>query len=458
MARLSGAVLKYPARISFACYAGMIFAGTIALASPWSRAPDREPISVLDAAFTATSATCVTGLTVRSTANDFSPFGQAVILLLIQLGGIGILTVTNFVTFRLGSQQSLRMRAVVSQTLGASETTDLGRLLRNVILTTLAIEGAGVTLLAIRNLFCLSPGEALWNATFHSVSAFCNAGFALHDDSLVGYQGDLLVNLTIVGLIVLGGIGYPVMVDVLRNRRKGWRELWDDLHLHSKVMMLGTAALILLGTLAFLILEWDNSLEEMPLGKRLLVALFQSVTCRTAGFNTVDLASLTNATLLVMILLMAIGAGPCSTGGGMKVSTLMVLLLRTWSSFRGHLGVSVFRRTIPVKALAEATTTALLFAVVATAALACLLMFEQTPVPHRATDGSFLDAQFEVVSALGTVGLSTGMTPKLSAMGRVIIIIVMFFGRLGPISVFVAISRSERRRPLEYVREEPLIG
>ncbi len=458
MARLSGAVLKYPARISFACYAGMILAGTIALASPWSRAPGREPISVLDAAFTATSATCVTGLTVRSTVNDFSPFGQAVILLLIQLGGIGILTVTNFVTFRLGSQQSLRMRAVVSQTLGASETTDLGRLLRNVILTTLVIEGAGVTLLTLRNLFGLPPGEALWNATFHSISAFCNAGFALHDDSLVGYQGDLLVNLTIMGLIVLGGIGYPVMVDVLRNRRKGWRELWDDLHLHSKVMMLGTAALILLGTLAFLILEWDNSLEEMPLGKRLLVALFQSVTCRTAGFNTVDLASLTNATLLVMILLMAIGAGPCSTGGGMKVSTMMVLLLRTWSSFRGHLGVSVFRRTIPVKALAEATTTALLFAVVATAALTCLLMFEQTPVPHRATDGSFLDAQFEVVSALGTVGLSTGMTPKLSAMGRVIIIIIMFFGRLGPISVFIAISRSERRRPLEYVREEPLIG
>ncbi len=267
MARLSGAVLKYPARISFACYAGMILAGTMALASPWSRAPGRGTDQRARRGVHRHQRYCVTGLAVRSTVNDFSPFGQAVILLLIQLGGIGILTVTNFVTFRLGSQQSLRMRAVVSQTLGANETTDLGRLLKNVILATLAIEGVGVALLAIRNLFSLPPGEALWNATFHSISAFCNAGFALHDDSLVGYQGDLLVNLTIMGLIVLGGIGYPVMVDVLRNRRKGWRELWDDLHLHSKVMVLGTAALILLGTLAFLVLEWDNSLKEDVAGQ-----------------------------------------------------------------------------------------------------------------------------------------------------------------------------------------------
>jgi trk system potassium uptake protein TrkH len=458
MATLTGAVLKYPARISFAWYAGMIFVGTAALSSPWSRVHDRPSISVLDAAFTATSAACVTGLSVRSIVNDFSLFGQAVILLLIQLGGIGILTVTTFVTFRLGARQSLRTRAVVSQTLGASETTNLGRLLRNVILTTLAIESVGFLLLAMGNLFSMSPGEALWHATFHSISAFCNAGFALHDDSLVRYQGDLLVNLTIMTLILLGGIGYPVIVDILHNRRKVLRRLWDDLHLHSKIMILGSMALTLLGTVVFLVLEWDNSLREMWLGKRLLVSLFQSVTCRTAGFNTVDLAALTNATLLVMMLLMAIGAGPCSTGGGMKVSTVMVLLFRAWSSFQGHDHANVFRRTIPAKVLAEATTTVLLFAVMIVVALTALLVFDQARVPHHASQGSYLESQFEVVSALGTVGLSMGITPDLSPMGRVIIIVVMFFGRLGPISVFIAISRSERHQPLEFARESPLVG
>jgi trk system potassium uptake protein TrkH len=412
--------------------------------------------------FTSTSALCVTGLTVRSTGGDLSFVGQMAVLLLIQLGGIGIMTVTTFVTLTLGGRQSLSKRTLLADTLGTGSEPDLRRVLRRIIRLTLLFELGGTVLLACRFVFDHHPVAALWHAAFHSVSAFCNAGFSLNDDSLMRYQGDPLVNLTVMTLVIGGGLGYPVLIDLSRNWnwREPWSLRWEQLMLHTKIMLIGTASLLLLGTTSVLLLEWDGALAGLPIGRRLLVATFQSVTCRTAGFNTIELRSLTNATLFVSMLLMVVGAGPCSTGGGFKVSTLSVLVLRAWSTFLGNTRVNVGKRTLPQHVTDRAVTTALLFVVVSILALTGLLIFEQSEAPHAhiRSQGLFLDATFEVISALGTVGLSTGVTPNLTSMGRLFIVVLMFVGRLGPITVFAALSREPRGGSFEYASEELLIG
>lgn len=458
MVELAGPVARYPARASFAWYLGLILLGALVLWHPRCGAEGRPPIRFREALFTATSATCVTGLTVRQTGSDFSLLGQAVILALIQLGGIGIMTVTTFITFRLGGHEGLRHRALLAETFGASPTTDLRGLLQNVIGLTLAIEALGFVVLAARNLLDMPPGPALWHALFHSISAFCNAGFALPDNNLIDYQQDAVTCLTIAVLIILGGIGYPVLLDLKAGWGNGWPTTWQRLHLHTKLMLLGTGGLLLVGTALFLALEWHHALEGMPVGKKLLVAFFHAVVPRTAGFNSVDIGSLTHATLFVLILLMFVGGGPCSTAGGLKVTTLMVLILRAWKTFWGYRRVNVFGRTIPPEGIARATTTAVLFTSVVIAAVLPMMVIENPHAPGGHPDRIFLDTMFEVVSALCTVGLSTGITPYLTALGQFVLIGLMFLGRLGPITVFAALSLAERRLALEYPQEEPLLG
>jgi trk system potassium uptake protein TrkH len=456
--RLIGSLSRQPARVSFGWYASTIVAGSVLLAQPFCRAAGAKAISIVDAVFTATSALCVTGLTVRSTGHDLSLVGQLVVLLLIQAGGVGIVTLTTFVTLKLGGRQTLRSRTLLAETLGAGTEPDLRWVLGHVLRFTLVFELAGAILLAIRFVFDYPLAEALWQAVFHSISAFCNAGFSLNDDSLMRYRGDWIVNPVMMLLIISGGIGYPVMIDLSRNWYGPWRDRWDRLMLHTKIMLVGTAALLTVGTAAMLILERDNSLRDMPLASRVLASMFQSVTCRTAGFNTVEIGTLTNATLFIFILLMMIGAGPCSTGGGFKVSTFATLVLRAWSTFRGTTRINVARRTLPEPVAARAVTTALLFAVVVVIGLTCLLGVEQSAVSHAEARGVFLDAAFEVVSAMGTVGLSTGMTQYLTSLGKAIIIVLMFTGRLGPITIVTVVSLGERERAIEYASEEPLIG
>ncbi|MCL4207905.1 MAG: hypothetical protein KJ000_35920 [Pirellulaceae bacterium] len=458
MSKVIGALVKQPARASFTWYLLLILGGALLLTQPFCRADGASPITVLDALFTATSATCVTGLAVRSTGNDFSWFGQCVILLLIQFGGIGIMTVTTYVTLQLGGRQNLRQRVLLVETLGTRAETDLRWVLWQVIRLTFIFEVAGFLLLTLRFQYDHPTMQAFWQALFHSVSAFCNAGFALRDDSLVMYQGDWLVNPTIMLLIIGGGIGFPVLLDITRNLHGSWIDCWDRLLLHSKLMLVGTAALLVLGTVSFLLLEWNGALRDVSLPNKLLVAMFHSTTCRTAGFNTVEVGELTNATLFLTIVLMMIGAGPCSAAGGFKVSTLFVLVLRGWASFRGHRQVTFARRGIPDSVIERATATALIFAALGVMALIVLLVFEQSAEPHGRGQDLFLDAAFEVVSALGTVGLSTGMTVLLSPWGRAIIILLMFVGRLGPISVFAALSRPSRERSIQRAEQEPLIG
>ena len=458
MAKFSGRLATYPARAVFFWYFALITVGTSILLLPVCRGTG-APISVLDAAFTSTSAVCVTGLTVRSNAHDFSFWGQLAIAGLIQVGGIGIITITTFVTLGFGRRQSLRQRAVIAETLGAREG-DLRGVLRQVLLVTVLIEGLGFVALWIPNLFDpkLSIIEGLWHALFHSVAAFCNAGFALWDDNLIRYQTNVPVNLAISSLIILGGIGFPTILDIHRNWHGNWYGRWERLQLHSKIMLIGTTLLLIGGTASFMALEWNNVLRGMPLGDRLLISFFQATTPRTAGFNTVDLAALTNPTLLIIMLLMFIGAGPCSTGGGAKVSTVMVLTMLAWSKFRGLAKPNLFRRSIPEETTDRSITTLLIFGVIAAVALTLMLIFDEPNMPHASSHGRFLDCSFEVISALGTVGLSMNTTPTLNALERIVIILVMFIGRIGPISVMIALSRSQQASRFEYPKEEILIG
>jgi trk system potassium uptake protein len=456
MVEVIGSIRQYPARVSFLTYFFVISLGAATLRLPISHGGG-EPISTLDAVFTATSATCVTGLTVRSTGNEFSWVGQAIILLLIQAGGIGILTITMFVAFGWKSRAGLRERAVVAETLGV-HAANLKSILAQVLVMTALFEGIGFAILTVRNLFDMPLPQAMWHALFHSIAAYCNAGFGLLDDNLIRYQGDIVVNLTICGLIIIGGLGVPVLIDLRRTAEGPWNERWRHLYLHSKFMIVGTAVLITVGTLGILSLEWDGVLRNLPWKDRVLVAFFQSVTPRTAGFNTVEISKLTNATLYLIILLMFVGAGPCSTGGGFKVSTLYTILVRAWSSLRGHSRVKVFGRSISEEAVNRAIVAAMMFAAVSVVGLTALLVYEQSGKTHTKAGGPFLDAAFEVTSALGTVGLSTGLTPKLTIPGRWIIIVLMFIGRLGPLGVAIALSRNEQKRPVELPQEDPLIG
>ncbi len=467
MVKLAGAATKYPARISFLWYLCVILVGSVFLKHPASVEKGQKPMTWVDAVFTATSATCVTGLVTRKTGSELSWLGEGVVLILIQLGGIGILTFTTLVTLRVRKRAGVRERLILVETLGARDNSDLLQILRRVLIVALGIELVGFLLLALHHVTLkLAGGQLtdqpwvglLWDALFHSVSAFCNAGFALYDDSLTRYRGDIWINLVIMGLIIVGGLGFPVLLELGRSLSLREGRLWDRLSLHTKLMLLGTAGMLLFGFLATLVLEWDGVLATCPWQERLVAAAFHSVTCRTAGFNTLDLAAMTNATLFITILLMMIGAGPCSTGGGFKVSTFMVLLFRAWNTFRGREKMNLFRRTIPSQVADKATVTALLFAVVTAVALTLLLVAEQSSVPHGEAGALFLEALFEVVSALGTVGLSVGLTEKLTTVGKCILIALMLLGRLGPITVFEALSRLESHAEIEHPAEEPLIG
>lgn len=458
MAKAVGSLTKYPARFSVLSYLMLIGIGALLLTLPVAVGPGKARLTIIDSLFTATSALCVTGLTVRSTANDLSGFGQMVVLVLIQIGGIGIVTITTFLTFQLNYSGGLRGRAMASEAVGAPRHTDLRSTLRGVLGFTLLVESIGFVILAVRGFFEMGFLQSLWHAMFHSVSAYCNAGFALHDDSLTRYQGDLVINFVIILLIVTGGIGFPVMLDIRRNWHRPYKQVWGRLHLHSRMMLIGTALLITIGTFFFLIVEGHGVLAGLSWPRRILVSLFGSVTARTAGFNTVDMASLTNATLFMTMLLMIIGAGPCSTGGGMKVTTFMVLVLSGWATFRGRKKISIMKRTIAPTMVQRAITTVLLFGTVLIIAITALLVLEQSSVPHQQAKGVFMETVFEAISALGTVGLSTGITSQFGSASRFVLIVLMFIGRLGPISIAIAISHREHPLHYEFPEAEPLIG
>ncbi|HRR56807.1 MAG TPA: TrkH family potassium uptake protein [Acidobacteriota bacterium] len=428
------------------------FLGGCLLMLPWcSHEPGLRPV---DALFTATSAVCVTGLVVVDTGSRFTPLGQFVILALIQLGALGIITVSSFFAIILGKKMPLLRGEVVRETHFAVDARSFATVVRRIIWLTFLFEGIGAGLLYAAWHRDFATPTALWAAVFHAVSAFCNAGFSLFPDSLVRYAGDILVNLTIMALIVCGGLGFLVIHDVERRLRWGIR-----LSLHSRLALAVTAVLLAGGAALLCLLEWGNALRGLPMGERFLVALFQSVTARTAGFNTVPIVGLTNPSLVLLTMLMFIGGSSGSTAGGVKTTTIGVMLAAAINRIQGRSTTNLLNRTIPEKVV----NSSLAVVMISVALLFCFyfgLQWSETGwIPHPQSGERAFELLFEAVSAFGTVGLSTGITPELTDWGKLQVICLMLIGRIGPLIIVIAVSRrSVQRVQYEFYRENVMVG
>lgn len=427
-------------------FAFVILVGTVLLMLPAASVVNRVTPPI-DALFTATSATCVTGLIVFDTGSYFSLFGQLVILLLIQIGGLGIMTISTTFAVIMGQRITLKLENVMYSVMGDNREVDVFQLLKSVVLVTVIIESIGAILLFFVFSRDMTPAVAMYSSIFHSISAFCNAGFSLFTDSLRGFVDNPLLNLTISTLILLGGIGFAVMIDLYRYVLKA--DKVRKLNLHSKIVLSTSGLLLLVGFIAFYWAEYHSSMEGFTVSRRLLSSWFQSVTTRTAGFNTIDMARINPATVLICIALMFVGASPGSTGGGVKTTTFAVLLLSVSSMLRGRKELSLFNRKISLSNHREATSLITLAAIIIFIAIFLLLMVEGK---------AFHKVMFEAVSAFGTVGLSMGITSGLSSMGKLLITLLMYIGRIGPLTMIYALSMRKVQPRISYAEEKIAIG
>jgi trk system potassium uptake protein TrkH len=433
-------------------YAVAIFLGTLLLATPL--AAQGEPLSFLDALFTATSAQCVTGLVVVDTGTRLSLFGQLVVLALIQLGGVGIMTFSVYLFIYLRAGVSMRGRWVIQETLLHRPVGSLSDLIKGIFLMTLGIEAIGAVLLALSFIPDFGFWKGSFSAIFHSVSAFCNAGFSLYSDSLIGYRESAFVNLTVMGLIILGGIGFLVIQEVLEVGRR--RKQRTRFSLHTKVVLWTSTFLILVGAVLIGCLEADHALAGMSFMEGFWTALFQSVTARTAGFNTIDLNAFQAPTLFLIMFLMFIGASPGSAGGGVKTTTFALFIGILYNRIRGNPHTNLFRRTVPDEAVTRALALVLLAITLIGFAFFGLLI-AQSQVAVETSRGFLFDA-FETVSAFGTVGLSLGATAELTASGKLITIVLMFVGRVGLLTLAFAIAGRRKPHAPRYAEENIMIG
>jgi len=439
-------------RLLIFSFSSIILIGAALLTLP--QANVGEPVSFIDALFTSTSATCVTGLIVVDTGSEFTVFGQLVILVLIQVGGLGIMTFSTFFIFLVMGKFSLSNREIIQETFTQTPFKNISGLLKYVFGVTIVIEVMGALLLAACFAERYSPAKSLYMGLFHSVAAFCNAGFALFQDNLMGYVGDWRVNIIIMLLIISGGIGFVILHEVKGLLFSKERIIFS---FHSRVVFIFTAILIVGGGFFIFLFERQNPNFNLPLTTQMMAAIFQSVTCRTAGFNTLDISQMANASLVLMILLMFIGASPGSCGGGIKTSTFGVLVALMAAQFRNSPDVNMLERRIPSDVISKALSVAFFSVVVIFLATTVLMISETSGAYSVQSRGQFLDALFEVVSAFGTVGLSAGLTFKLSTLGKLIIIITMFIGRLGPLTIVMAIGK-KGSPGFRYAQEKVLIG
>ncbi len=418
---------EHPERLLVTSFLTLIAMGTVVLALPQS-ATSGTSIGAVDAAFTAVSAVCVTGLIVRDTPVEFTLLGQVTILVLIQLGALGIMTFSTAALRFLGGRMSLRQESAVARLMGNPDRSRLVTSAQDVLAVTLAVEAVGALLLTLAFLTTGdSLGMAAWRGTFTSISAFCNAGFALQSDSLIPYQHAPLVLHTVAVLIVLGGLS-PAIVLAVSVRRDPLRPL----PVQAKVCLAATAALLGFGFVVYLAAEWNASLAELAIPDKIHNAWFQSATLRTAGFNSVDLALAHPASYLLMLALMFIGGSPGGTAGGIKTTTAVVLLLSVVHTIRGSDRVTVFRRQLPARALPRAAVVVTVGFLGLGVASMALLLTQDIAMPL---------VLFEAVSALGTVGLSQGATAQLDGVGKLIVMVCMFIGRLGLLSILMIASQ-----------------
>jgi trk system potassium uptake protein TrkH len=435
-------------RLIVVAFAGLIFVGALLLKIPAAN----NGISWLDAFFESVSAVTVTGLQAVPPAEAFTPLGQGILAALIQLGGLGIMTATTVGALLIGRRMGFRELLVVREELASPDSPkNVARLVGQVALITVLVEIVGVAILTVY--FFLVEGfavpKALGFGVFHTIAAFCNAGFDIFPGGMASYAGDWVVNLTLIYLIIAGGLGFPVLVNLYFYRRV------RRLALQSKLVLITSAFLLLAGVLSVALLEWTNprALGGEPLGTKILMSLFQGVTPRTAGFATVTYSDMRDPTLAVQIALMFIGTAPVSTGGGIKVTTIALIWLIFVSQVRGQEEVAAFGRRIPRSLIAKSLTVlSLSVLLVSTASLALMI-----------SDGvSFLPSLFEVTSAFGTVGLSLGpgygLATELNPSGRILLALVMFAGRVGPITLAVALSERSKPRRYSYPEEDIAIG
>jgi trk system potassium uptake protein TrkH len=437
-----------PARVMALSFAGTILVGTVLLMLPIAT-QDQQGAGLVDALFTATSAVCVTGLTVLDTPTYFSAVGQVFIMGLMQVGGLGIMTFSTFLAITLRRRLGVQDRMVMQGLLDESNIETLKLMIVGILKMTFMIESIGALMLTwawYTEMHDLR--RALYLGVFHSIAAFNNAGFALFTDNLMPYRGHVLINLVITTLIILGGLGFTVIFslpDLCISRRRRVPRV----SCHTKLVLATTTILLAVGTCVFFLAEYSKTMAGFSWTERLLASYFLAVTPRTAGFNTVDTASLTDLSLFITIILMFIGASPASTGGGVKTSTFALLVLSIRSILRYREEVEIFYRTVPREIVHRALVIITLSFSLINLFTIMLLLTEDIP---------FLKAMFEVVSAFGTVGLSMGLTPQLTAAGKVIIVVVMFIGRVGPLTMGLALGEQREKARFAYPAERVMVG
>ncbi len=439
-----------PAQVLVLSFAALITSGTVLLCLPVSAA--REPLTVLDAVFTATSAVCVTGLVVVDTAGELSLFGQTVVMLLIQIGGLGYMAISTVVGVALGRRLTVHERLTLQEAMNVQTMEGLARFVLTVLKLTVAFELAGAIALAARWTPEFGLARAAYYGLFHSVSAFNNAGFSLFPDSLMRFRGDWIVNLVVTTLVISGGLGFVVITEIGRVRQ------YRRFSTHTRLVVTMTAALIVITTALIWVIERDNPRTLQPLGsgEAILAAYFQAVTPRTAGFNTIDIGAMMPASLFLVILLMFIGAAPGGTAGGIKVSTVSIMAAVIWGMIRGRSEPTLLRRRIPPALIARAFSICLIGFLALNVVAGLLLAIESREL---------LPTLFEATSAFGTVGLSMGeagapvsLAGHFSAVGKILIMGIMFMGRIGPLTLAVAIARSRQPARVRHPEGKFLIG
>ncbi|KUO68733.1 MAG: ATP synthase subunit J [Clostridia bacterium BRH_c25] len=432
-------------------FAAIIIMGSILLNLPVS-SKDGQSIGFINALFTATSAVCVTGLVVVDTYTHWTVFGQIVILLLIQIGGLGFMTLATLFSLALGRRISFKERLLIAESLNQFSPQGMVKLIKDIMLGTLIFEGLGAIILSIRFAGQFGIRNGIFKGIFHSVSAFCNAGFDLMGEkgqfsSLTAYAEDPVVSLTVITLVIIGGLGFAVWEDVYKTRN------FSELRLHTKLVLTVTSILLISGFIFFLTMEYSNvkTLQPLSFKGKILASMFQSVTPRTAGFNTLPTGDLTNASKLMTMVLMFIGGSPGSTAGGIKTSTAGVLLFSVISVLRGCNDVNMFRKRLE---------TEVVFRAMAIVILSLIVIIGTTIVLSISGQAALLEYLFESISAFGTVGLSLGVTTTLGSVGKAALIITMFLGRVGVLTMGMAITvrmqKSEVK--LKYPEAKVLVG